>query len=72
MNTFRNDQQQLIFDVISHPHEYTIDVNNNYLKSSAALAEAIEVGDKIRFRVDNFSSDRIGWVPSNEIQVVGK
>ncbi len=60
-------------------------------KSLVALAEAIEIGDRIRFKTDYiitdytkhplislgergdyFSKDRIGSVPSNEIELLGK
>jgi len=61
--------------------KYVINVRENHRKPLAALAEAIEVGDKIRFKTnyfdrgidkDYFSKDRIGTVPSNEIELLGK
>ena len=62
--------------------KYIIDVRENYQKPLAALAEAIEVGSRIRFKtnrdmslgksMDYFSEDRIGSVPSSEIELLGE
>ncbi len=60
--------------------KYVINVEENYHKPLAALAEAIEVGDRIKFKtnywngadIDYFSKDRIGSVPSDEINLLGK
>ncbi|MBS3074618.1 hypothetical protein J4447_04175 [Candidatus Pacearchaeota archaeon] len=60
--------------------KYTINVEGRYSKPLAALAEAIEVGDRIKFKTnhwggkdrDYFSRDRIGSVPSDEIELLGK
>jgi starvation-inducible outer membrane lipoprotein len=51
-----------------------------FSKSLVALGEAIKVGDSIRFRTnsrglirrDYFSSDRIGCIPSDEIELLKK
>ena len=60
--------------------EYVINVRENYSKPLVALAEAIEVGDRIKFKtnywdvkdLDYFSEDRIGSVPSDEIKLLRK
>lgn len=59
--------------------EYVINVRENYHKPLVALAEAIEVGDRIRFKtnyyvmgedINYFSKDRIGSVAGNEIELL--
>jgi len=60
--------------------KYVINVREDYRKPLAALAEAIEVGDRIKFKInywdvrdkDYFSKDRIGSVWSDEIELLGK
>ena len=62
--------------------KYIVDVSETYSKPLAALAEAIEVGDKVKFKTNYeamigdirsyFSSDKIGSVPSDEIEVIKK
>lgn len=62
--------------------KYIINVSESYSKPLAALAEAIEVGDRVRFKTnywanhgqdrDYFSKDRIGSVPSDDIELLGK
>ncbi len=69
-----------ILTVETDQGKYVINVRENYRKPLAALAEAIEVGDKIKFKTnywdvgyrDYFSKDRIGSVPSDEIELLGK
>lgn len=56
---------------------YTINVREVRRKPIAALSEAIKVGDRIKFQTKfraayYFSSDRIGSVPSSEIELLGK
>ena len=57
------------------------EIHSRVYKPLVALAEAIEVGDKIRFKTnykdgphvrDNFSKDRIGSIYSNDIELLGK
>jgi len=60
--------------------KYVISVREKDSKPLAALAEAIEVGDRIKFKTnyqdiadhDYFSEDRIGSVPSDEIKLLGE
>jgi hypothetical protein len=62
--------------------KYVINVRESSSKPLAALAEAIEVGDRIRFGTNYhkgfgdsrnyFSKDRIGSVPSNKVELLGK
>ncbi len=56
--------------------KYIIDVKQHWSKSLAALAEAIEVGDRIKFRTNGFyshiSKDRIANIDSYDIEVLGK
>ncbi len=71
-----------ILTVETSEGKYIIDVGERYSKPLAALAEAIEVGDKIKFKTNYalalggelsyFSRDRIGSVPSNEIELIEK
>jgi len=60
--------------------KYVINVRENYHKPLVALAEAIEVGDRIKFKTNYwdvgdrsyFTKDKIGSVPSDEIELLGK
>lgn len=60
--------------------KYVINVSERYSKPLAALAEAIEVGDRIKFKTNYwrgrergyFSKDRIGSVPSDQIELLRK
>jgi len=66
-----------ILTVETDEGKYVISVSENYDKPLVALAEAIEVGDKIRFvKTDMnqvyFSKDRIGRNYSNNIELIGK
>ncbi len=71
-----------ILTVDTSKGRYVIDVCQKE-KSLAALAEAIEVGDTVRFPIDNingicyagnerFEEDRIGSVPSKYLSVIKK
>ncbi len=58
--------------------KYIMDISEHYSKTLAALAEAIEVGDKVRFITNDpndypgFSKDRIGTIHSHNIEVLGR
>ncbi|MBI2672626.1 hypothetical protein HYX19_00025, partial [Candidatus Woesearchaeota archaeon] len=61
--------------------KYIINVRERHNKPLAALAEAIEFGDKVRFKTNYpegfsegsyFSRDRIGSVPSDGIELIEK
>ncbi len=62
--------------------KYIVNMSETYSKPLAALAEAIEVGDKVKFQTNYeyifgdirsyFSSDKIGSIPSNKIEVIKK
>ena len=72
--------QNYVLTVETDQGKYVINVGEDYRKPLAALAEAIEVGDRIKFKTSYwdvrdryyFSKDRIGNVPSNEIELLGK
>ncbi len=69
-----------IITVETSQGKYVMNVIDDYNKPLVALAEAIEVGDRIRFRTtyrgcgheDCFSRDRIGGVYSDYIELLGK
>ena len=71
-----------VLSVETNKGKYIISVWEEYSKPLVALAEAIEIGDKIKFRTNYcpplgeegnyFSKDRIGAMPSNEIELLGK
>ena len=80
------DNLSYVLTVETDQGKYVIDVSERYSKPLTALAEAIEVGDRISFRTnyeffyydkDYFSvidriGSRIGSVPSDEIKLLGK
>ena len=72
--------QNYVLSVDTEQGKYVIYVREYHSKPIAALAEAIEVGDRVRFKTNYmnfgnknyFSEDRIGSVPSHEIELLGK
>ena len=61
--------------------EYIINVRETNSKPLAALAEAVKVGSRVRFRTNYdifgesqpyFSSDKIGSIPSDEVEALQK
>ncbi|MBI2564740.1 hypothetical protein HYV79_01995 [Candidatus Woesearchaeota archaeon] len=70
-------KQTYVLTVETSQGRYIINVREGGSKPLVALAEAIEVGDKVRFRTDTdflrrFSKDRIGNVISNDIELIGR
>mgnify|MGYP004201836341 CR=1 FL=1 len=71
-----------VLNVETRQGDYIISVRESYSKPLVALAEAIEIGDRIRFPLTSgskgvfsernykyFSKDRIGSVSSNDISL---
>ncbi len=70
-----------ILTIKTNGGKYIVDlreINSYKNKTLAALAEAIEVGDRVRFRTNDingisyFSRDRIGTIPTPSLEVLGK